>query len=155
MQLAMAMKRFAIFPIAVVSFVCLAGCGREGSRLSQTRFWNSDTNGQNEGRPASGGSPAAVARIGKSGLTIIETPDEAVLARQAEVLNRIDQLSNEEANTVCLNLELIPREQILDRSVQPKNVLRGYTKQAKALDVLEEIEKAINDPRKHKRAPEN
>ena len=68
--------------------------------------------------------------------------------QQAQLLNRIEGLSHDDADAVCLSLELIPREQIFDRSIKPKEVLLRYTRRMSTREEFESIERAINNLRR-------
>jgi len=68
--------------------------------------------------------------------------------QQAQLLDRIEDLSHEDADAVCLSLELIPREQIFDRGLKPKEVLRRYTRRMSTREEFESIERALNNLRR-------
>ncbi len=64
------------------------------------------------------------------------------------MLDRIEGLSNDDADAVCLSLELIPHEQIFDRSIKPREVLLRYTRRMSTREEFESIERAINNLRR-------
>lgn len=68
--------------------------------------------------------------------------------QQAQLLDRIEGLSHDEADSVCLTLGLIPREQIFDRGIKPKEVLLRYTRRMTTREELDPIDRALNDPRR-------
>jgi hypothetical protein len=68
--------------------------------------------------------------------------------RQTQLLGRVEELTNDEADAVCLDLELIPREQILDRRLKPKAILLRYTSQVNSPAQLDSIGRAINNVRR-------
>jgi len=68
--------------------------------------------------------------------------------QQAQLLGRIENLSHDDADAVCLSLELIPPEQIFDRGIKPKEVLLRYTRRMSTREEFESIERAINNLRR-------
>jgi len=74
--------------------------------------------------------------------------DDRLRARRDAVVERIENLSTEDADAVCLRLELVPRERIFDRSVRPRKVLLRHAGQITSPDALESIERALNDLRR-------
>jgi hypothetical protein len=69
-------------------------------------------------------------------------------ARRAELARRVEDLANDEADRVCLTMELIPREQIFDRSVRPKKVLLRYINEATSSANLDDFERTLDEPRR-------
>ena len=68
--------------------------------------------------------------------------------QQARLLNRIEHLSHDDADAVCLSLELIPHEQVFDRNIKPKEVLLRYTRRMSTVKEFESIERASNNLRR-------
>ncbi|MEP6667746.1 MAG: hypothetical protein ABJF10_01250 [Chthoniobacter sp.] len=76
------------------------------------------------------------------------TVDEPLPARRAQLLRRVEDLSNEEADSICLTMQLIPREQVFDHGIRPKKILLRYTNQASSVAELDFLERTLNDPRR-------
>jgi hypothetical protein len=68
--------------------------------------------------------------------------------RRSQLQKRIEDLTNEEADSVCLIMELIPREQIFDRSIKPKQILLRYINRANSEAELDSLEHVLNEPRR-------
>jgi hypothetical protein len=73
--------------------------------------------------------------------------DDHLSARRTQLLKRVEGLSHDEADAVCLTMQLVPREQIFDHSVQPKKILVHYTSQATSEADLDFLERVLNDRR--------
>lgn len=73
--------------------------------------------------------------------------DDHLRARRAQLLKRVEDLSDEDADSVCLSMQLVPREQIFDRSVKPRKILVHYTSQAASEAELDFLERVLNDRR--------
>jgi hypothetical protein len=72
---------------------------------------------------------------------------EQVAALQGLLLKHINALSNDQADTACLILQIIPRESVFDHSIKPRQKLLDYVHQLNTVDSLIDIEKAINNPK--------
>jgi hypothetical protein len=59
----------------------------------------------------------------------------------------VNDLSNEEADTVCLSMQLLERDEIFDPTVRPKRMLFRYIKFSSAED-LNFLEDTLNQPRR-------
>jgi hypothetical protein len=68
-----------------------------------------------------------------------------VAERKTELLQSVEVLSRDEADRVCLALELIPREDIFNRSIDPKKVLHEYTAQVSSDGECTTIERALQE----------
>lgn len=68
-------------------------------------------------------------------------------AKRADLEARIGGLSRDECDSVVLRLELVPREDIFDRSIDPKALLFRYTRHATSREELEYIERTLDDRR--------
>jgi hypothetical protein len=73
--------------------------------------------------------------------------DEQVSALRALLLKHVDTLSNDQADSACLILQIIPRDNVFDRSIKPRQKLLDYVHQVSTVNDLMDIEKAINNPR--------
>ncbi len=65
---------------------------------------------------------------------------------QARLLKRISTLSNDQADSACLILQIIPRENVFDRGINPRAKLLDYTRLVNTVNDLIDIEKAIDNP---------
>lgn len=73
--------------------------------------------------------------------------DESLSARRGQFLRRIEDLSNDEADSVCLTMQLIPREEVFDHGEKPKKLLVRYIKQASSQSELDFLERTLGDLR--------
>ncbi len=78
----------------------------------------------------------------------IPSVDDSFASLRERLLQRIEHLSNDEADQVCLDLELIPRERIFDQKINPKKLLLHHASQAPSRAELESIEGTINELRR-------
>lgn len=67
--------------------------------------------------------------------------------QRAAVQQRISMLDKDESDAVCLRLELISREQVFDRDLQPRRLLLRRAAEVTRAE-LEDIERAINELRR-------
>jgi hypothetical protein len=74
-------------------------------------------------------------------------PNDPLRARRAELARRVEDLPNDEADRACLTMGLIPREQIFDRGIRPKKVLRQYIEQSGSTAELDDLERTLNESR--------
>ena len=72
---------------------------------------------------------------------------EQVSTLQGLLLKHVHTLSNDQADSACLILQIIPRESVFDRSVKPRQKLLDYVRQVNTVNDLMDIEKAINNPK--------
>jgi hypothetical protein len=72
---------------------------------------------------------------------------EQVSTLQSLLLKRINTLSNDQTDSACLILQIIPSESVFDQSIKPRQKLLDYVRQLNTVDGLMDIEKAINYPR--------
>ena len=146
--------------VPILALLTLAACSQP-ERNSQTLYLASadsylpPTDSHSRHTPApikkvstTGGStptPAPSPRLPTHTVPMIEEP---LLQRRSHLLGWIEQLSNDEADAVCLTLELIPREQVFDRHVNPRKLLLHHTSQVTTAAELDSIEQAINELRR-------
>jgi hypothetical protein len=78
----------------------------------------------------------------------IPSVDEPVVALRERLLQRIEHLSNDEADEVCLSQELIPHEQVFDRRINPRKLLLQHTRETQTRAELESIEQTIDELRR-------
>jgi hypothetical protein len=71
-----------------------------------------------------------------------------VVALRERLLQRIEHLSNDEADEVCLSQELIPHEQVFDRRINPRKLLLQHTRETQTRAELESIEQTIDELRR-------
>jgi hypothetical protein len=72
---------------------------------------------------------------------------ESFATLQTRLLKRINTLSNYQADSACLILQIIPRERVFDRSIDPRAKLLNYAHQVNSIGDLHDIENAINNPK--------
>jgi hypothetical protein len=75
------------------------------------------------------------------------TYSEQFAELQKRLIKRINEMPNDKADSTCLILQIIPREQVFDRSVNARAKLLNYVRIVNSLDDLRDIEKAMNGPR--------
>ena len=68
-------------------------------------------------------------------------------SRRAQLVSRAEALPMDDADIVCLNLRLIPRDEIFDR-INPKKRLIRYISNATTEEELSSIDYAIAHPRR-------
>jgi len=101
-----------------------------------------------EPAPPAGRDSSVAAKVNASAFGRTKSVDEALSARRAQLLKRVEDLSNDDADSVCLTMQLIPREQVFDHGVKPKKLLIRYTNQASSAAELDFLEHSLNDPRR-------
>lgn len=99
-------------------------------------------------RSADSAPPAGARRPPPGAAAPIAAVDDHLRARRAQLLRRVEDLSNVEADAVCLTMQLIPREQVFDRSIEPRKILLHYTSQATSAAELDFLERVLNDSRR-------
>jgi hypothetical protein len=78
-------------------------------------------------------------------------PDPAAEQR-AQLLTRIDKLNNSDCDSLVLEFQIIPRDEILNSLSEPKKDLLRFVKRTASAEELDAIQRAIDErSRPHKR----
>jgi len=80
------------------------------------------------------------------------TPDPAA-GHRAQLVTRINALPDSECDTLVLQLQLVPRDEILDPISKPKNELIRYVKRIASAEELDAVERAIKERMEHRNGP--
>ncbi|MDR3406811.1 MAG: hypothetical protein P4L99_30280 [Chthoniobacter sp.] len=97
--------------------------------------------------PPAARDTSVAARVNAPGSARTTALDESLSARRGQFLRRIEDLSNDEADSVCLTMQLIPREEVFDHGEKPKKLLVRYIKQASSQSELDFLERTLGDLR--------
>ena len=76
----------------------------------------------------------------------IATPDP-VAGRRAQLVARIHALSDSECDALVLQLQLIPRDEVLEPISKPRKELLRYVRRIASAEDLNTVERAINERR--------
>jgi hypothetical protein len=140
--------------LLIPSVVLLAGCApphNRSSRSSDTvylqpadRRWHDDRLHPSPRAKAPASSDHGAANRPVPAATL----SDPLRSRRTQLLKRVEDLSNDAADSVCLTMQLVPREQIFDRCVRPRDILLRYTNRASPAAELDFLERVLNDSRR-------
>ncbi len=122
--------------IPLLAMVFLTACSTPHSaetRDEETRYLSSRSATQPRSRHLEASTSPAVP---STSTTAISDP---LATRRAETVRRVEALSASECDSVCLRLQLIPRDEILDPEVKPQKELLRYTRRLRSAEEFDAL----------------